>query len=312
MLLAPPGPPVTELVPCVHGTTRAGRPCIVLRAVVASVDCSPRRVPARARAVASAEVARWLTARSTGSSRARATCIARVGALRALARPSGPGARGRAAFRRVRRRLRDLLPGRRALRRGVHRARRGLHRRPVLHALGGGHARPRARPRPGRHASATACLIGKGSGIVGARRRSRSATTCSPATTCTSPTPTTATKTSTLPIGKQFARAAPGARSATARGSGTARSCCPGADIGRHVVVGAGSVVTGALPDFCVAVGNPARVIRRYVEGEGWVRVEPRDARAGDQPTARRRRVARAARPPAGACVSTVVDVASS
>ena len=48
----------------------------------------------------------------------------------------------------------------------------------------------------------------------------------------------------------------------------------PGADIGRHVAVGAGSVVTGALPDFSVAVGNPARVIRRYVTGEGWVRVD--------------------------------------
>ena len=47
----------------------------------------------------------------------------------------------------------------------------------------------------------------------------------------------------------------------------------PGAEIGRHVVVGANSVVTGALPDFCVAVGAPARVIRRYVEGEGWVSV---------------------------------------
>jgi acetyltransferase-like isoleucine patch superfamily enzyme len=32
-------------------------------------------------------------------------------------------------------------------------------------------------------------------------------------------------------------------------------------------------VVTGTLPDFSVAVGNPARVIRRYVEGDGWVRI---------------------------------------
>jgi acetyltransferase-like isoleucine patch superfamily enzyme len=49
----------------------------------------------------------------------------------------------------------------------------------------------------------------------------------------------------------------------------------PGSTIGRHVVVGAGSVVTGDLPDFCVAVGNPARVIRRYVDGQGWVDVDP-------------------------------------
>jgi acetyltransferase-like isoleucine patch superfamily enzyme len=31
--------------------------------------------------------------------------------------------------------------------------------------------------------------------------------------------------------------------------------------------------VSGDLPPFSVAVGNPARVIRRYVEGEGWIRV---------------------------------------
>jgi acetyltransferase-like isoleucine patch superfamily enzyme len=46
----------------------------------------------------------------------------------------------------------------------------------------------------------------------------------------------------------------------------------PGARIGRHVTVGANSVVVGDLPDRCVAVGNPARVIRRYVDGTGWVR----------------------------------------
>jgi acetyltransferase-like isoleucine patch superfamily enzyme len=49
----------------------------------------------------------------------------------------------------------------------------------------------------------------------------------------------------------------------------------PGARIGRHVTVGANSVVVGELPDNCVAVGNPARVIRRHMPGEGWV-VEPR------------------------------------
>ncbi len=36
----------------------------------------------------------------------------------------------------------------------------------------------------------------------------------------------------------------------------------PGVTIGRHVVVGANSVVTGDLPDNCVAAGAPARVIR--------------------------------------------------
>ena len=37
----------------------------------------------------------------------------------------------------------------------------------------------------------------------------------------------------------------------------------PGARIGRHVVVGANSVVTGELPDNCVAAGAPARVLKR-------------------------------------------------
>jgi len=36
----------------------------------------------------------------------------------------------------------------------------------------------------------------------------------------------------------------------------------PGTDIGRNVVIGANSVVSGAIPDHSVAVGAPARVIR--------------------------------------------------
>jgi acetyltransferase-like isoleucine patch superfamily enzyme len=38
---------------------------------------------------------------------------------------------------------------------------------------------------------------------------------------------------------------------------------CPGVRIGRNAVVGANSVVTRDVPDHCVAVGAPARVIRR-------------------------------------------------
>lgn len=45
----------------------------------------------------------------------------------------------------------------------------------------------------------------------------------------------------------------------------------PGARIGKHVAIGANSVVTGEIPDYCVAVGVPARVIRRYQYGDGWI-----------------------------------------
>jgi acetyltransferase-like isoleucine patch superfamily enzyme len=47
----------------------------------------------------------------------------------------------------------------------------------------------------------------------------------------------------------------------------------PGVTIGRHVVVGAGAVVTRDLPDYSVAVGVPARVVRRHDEILGWVGV---------------------------------------
>lgn len=38
---------------------------------------------------------------------------------------------------------------------------------------------------------------------------------------------------------------------------------CPGVTIGNRSVIGAGSVVTKDIPDDCLAVGNPARVIRK-------------------------------------------------
>lgn len=37
---------------------------------------------------------------------------------------------------------------------------------------------------------------------------------------------------------------------------------CPGVTIGRNAVIGANSVVRDDVPDFCVAVGAPARVVR--------------------------------------------------
>ena len=41
----------------------------------------------------------------------------------------------------------------------------------------------------------------------------------------------------------------------------------PGLCVGHHSVVGAGSVVTKDVPANCLAVGNPARVVRRFVRG---------------------------------------------
>jgi acetyltransferase-like isoleucine patch superfamily enzyme len=34
------------------------------------------------------------------------------------------------------------------------------------------------------------------------------------------------------------------------------------ADVGKHTVIGAGSVVTEPIPDYVIAAGVPARVIR--------------------------------------------------
>jgi acetyltransferase-like isoleucine patch superfamily enzyme len=38
----------------------------------------------------------------------------------------------------------------------------------------------------------------------------------------------------------------------------------PGTKLGKHNVVGANSVVSGIFPDFCVIVGIPASIIKRY------------------------------------------------
>ena len=40
----------------------------------------------------------------------------------------------------------------------------------------------------------------------------------------------------------------------------------PGVRVGRHAVIGAASVVTKDVPDYAVAVGNPARVIKMLDE----------------------------------------------
>jgi acetyltransferase-like isoleucine patch superfamily enzyme len=46
----------------------------------------------------------------------------------------------------------------------------------------------------------------------------------------------------------------------------------PGVTIGIHCMIGANSVVTHDIPDFCVAVGAPAQVIKRYDASSGkWI-----------------------------------------
>jgi len=40
--------------------------------------------------------------------------------------------------------------------------------------------------------------------------------------------------------------------------------CILGSSIGRNCVVGANSVVNKNIPDYCVVVGSPAKIIKRY------------------------------------------------
>ncbi|MDD6155484.1 MAG: sugar O-acetyltransferase [Lachnospiraceae bacterium] len=43
---------------------------------------------------------------------------------------------------------------------------------------------------------------------------------------------------------------------------------CPGVHIGSNVVIGAGSVVTRDIPDWCIAAGNPCKVIRKITDAD--------------------------------------------
>lgn len=38
----------------------------------------------------------------------------------------------------------------------------------------------------------------------------------------------------------------------------------PGVTIGSKSIIGAGSIVTKSIPPYCIAVGNPAKVIKKY------------------------------------------------
>ncbi len=51
--------------------------------------------------------------------------------------------------------------------------------------------------------------------------------------------------------------------------------CVIGASIGKNCVVGANSVVTKNIPDYCIAVGAPAKIIKRYCfDSASWIKTD--------------------------------------
>ncbi|MER7047509.1 MULTISPECIES: acyltransferase [Streptomyces] len=71
------------------------------------------------------------------------------------------------------------------------------------------------------------------------------------------------------PIGRQWPRTAP-VEIGPGCWLGTGAVVLPGARLGRNVVVAAGAVVRGEVPDRCVVAGAPARVVRRWDPVDGW------------------------------------------
>jgi carbonic anhydrase/acetyltransferase-like protein (isoleucine patch superfamily) len=86
-----------------------------------------------------------------------------------------------------------------------------------------------------------------------------------------------------MPIGRQMPHnAAVQIGSGSWLGAGAV--VLPGSCIGRNVVVAAGSVVRGTVPDRCVVAGIPARVVRQYAPGAGWPRSGSSPPLAGPAP----------------------------
>lgn len=70
------------------------------------------------------------------------------------------------------------------------------------------------------------------------------------------------------PIGNQFPVNRP-VRIGAGSWVGAGAIILPGANIGRNVVVAAGSVVRGKVPDRCVVAGVPAKIVREHTKA-GW------------------------------------------
>lgn len=79
-----------------------------------------------------------------------------------------------------------------------------------------------------------------------------------------------------IPIKNQGNRTRKGDRVLIEKGTwiGTNAVVVGNVHIGKNCVIGANSVVTKDVPDFCVVAGAPAKIIRKYDEiSNSWVRV---------------------------------------
>jgi len=55
---------------------------------------------------------------------------------------------------------------------------------------------------------------------------------------------------------------------------GTNACILPGVTIGKHTVIGSGSVVTKDVPDYHIAAGNPAKLIKKFdFDLDEWIRI---------------------------------------
>ena len=71
------------------------------------------------------------------------------------------------------------------------------------------------------------------------------------------------------PVGRQWPRSEP-VTIGPGCWLGTGSVILPGARLGRNVVVAAGAVVRGEVPDHSVVAGAPAKVVRSWDKEQGW------------------------------------------